>query len=132
MTEYSNVLASAMGAIIGFVLAEIFSLVKLIRMWWTRPRLVIDVGHDNCQILSHGVPTGSGEMYDEKIFGFQIRNAGRRIATGVKAQLSKLSMRKPPGMSIWIYLSMLTLSHYTEAQMSNLKILKPLWCQELQ
>ena len=56
----------------------------------TRPQLAIELPNDNCQILSHGAEVGHGEIYDEKIYGFYVRNVGRSIATGVKIQLIKI------------------------------------------
>ena len=58
-----------------------------------RPRLVIGSPNDRCLILSHFDQVGNDEFYEEKIYGFYVRNIGRRIATGVRVQLIKTEYR---------------------------------------
>lgn len=92
--EYGDLIRSGIGAVIGFLLAQLINVARLIWEWWTRPRLVIELPHENCQILSHGAQVGRGKIYDEKIFGFYVRNEGQRIATGVRFQLVKIEYRE--------------------------------------
>ena len=79
---------SGIGAIVGFALAQlingakiILNGVKIIREWYTRPKLVIEPCCENSVIETTEHHT---------IYGFSIRNAGRRIATGVRVQLVKI------------------------------------------
>ena len=88
--EYADLITSGIGAILGFLLAQLINVAKLMWDWWKRPRLVIESPGHNCQILSHGTEAGHGEIYDENIYGFYVRNVGRRIATGVRIQLIKI------------------------------------------
>jgi hypothetical protein len=92
--DYSDFIGSGIGAVLGFVLAQVINVARLVWTSWTRPRLAIELPHDNCEILSHGAEVGRGEIYDEKIFGFYVRNVGRRIATGVRFQLVKIEYRE--------------------------------------
>ncbi len=95
--EYGDLIRSGIGAILGFLLAQLINVARLLCEWWRRPRLVIELPHENCQILSHGAEVGPGEIRDEKIFGFYVRNVGRQIATGVRFQLIKIEYRKKDG-----------------------------------
>lgn len=88
--EYTDLIKSGIGAFLGFLLAQLINVAKLVWDWRMQPRLVIESPGDNCEILSHGAEAGHGEIYDEKIYGFYVRNVGRRIATGVRIQLIKI------------------------------------------
>lgn len=92
--EYGDFIRSGIGAALGFFLAQLINVAKLARDWWNRPRLTIELAHENSQILSHAAQVGPSEFYDERIFGFYVRNLGRRIATGVRFQLIKIEYRE--------------------------------------
>lgn len=92
--EYGDLIRSGIGAILGFLLAQLINVAKLAWDWWKRPRLDIEMPGGNCQILSHGTEVGRGDIRDEKIFGFYVRNTGRQIATGVRIQLIKIEYRE--------------------------------------
>jgi len=91
--EFADLVKSGLGAVLGFVLGQIVNLAKLGREWWCRPRLVIDTG-TNGLILAHSDYDGNGQGYDEKIYGFCVRNVGRGMAKAVKFQLLKIECRK--------------------------------------
>ena len=84
---------SGVGAIIGFVLAQLVNVAKLIWDWWNRPVLLVKPAGDDCLLLSHTTEVSSGELCKEKIYGFFVRNLGRRVATGVRVQLLKAEHR---------------------------------------
>src|SRR3981081_2399602 len=93
--EYSDLLKSGLGAVIGFLLAQIVNLAAVGRDWFTRPRLRIDPPDSkNWLILMHSAEVGNGELYKEQIYAFYVRNVGRRIATGVRFQLLKIEYRE--------------------------------------
>lgn len=91
--DYSDLIRSGIGAILGFLLAQLVNLSKIIWDSWNRPKLAIEPVGDNCLLLSHSTEASSGERIKENIFGFEVRNIGRRIATGVRAQLIKIEYR---------------------------------------
>jgi hypothetical protein len=91
--DFSDLIKSGIGAVLGFALAQFVDLGRLLSAWIMRPRLVIESPYDNWLVLSHSVEIGSGELCDEEVYGFNVRNVGRRIATGVHFQLLKLERR---------------------------------------
>lgn len=90
--ETSEIWSSAVGAVIGFALAEFVSGTKLAWGWLRRPRLAIVEDGQYC-ILSDAEEVASGQLLDREIYGFDVRNAGRRIATNVRFQLLKVEGR---------------------------------------
>lgn len=88
--EYADLFKSGIGGLVGFLAAQLVNFAKLICDWWMKPRLVIEWPDDSWRILSHGTEAGHGEIYDENIYGFYVRNVGRRIATRVRFQLIKI------------------------------------------
>jgi hypothetical protein len=92
--EYGDFIKSGIGAILGFLLAQFVNVARLIWDWWNRPKLVIEPVGQNCVLLGHGTEAGSGEIYDEEVYGFYVRNTGRRIATGVRVQLINIEYRE--------------------------------------
>lgn len=72
---------SGIGAIVGFLLAQLINAAKLLREWYTRPKLVIESRHENSVLEISERHT---------IYGFSIRNTGRSIATGVRVQVTKI------------------------------------------
>jgi hypothetical protein len=94
---YSDLLQSGIGAVIGFALAQAVNLAKLGRDWLVAPRLEIDGGDNDYVVLDHSdylEPGHSAELVKEKLYGFYVRNTGRRIATGVRFQLLKIECRE--------------------------------------
>lgn len=87
-------LKSFLGAIVGFLLAQLVNFAKLAYNWWRRPRLVIEQVNDGNRILSHSTQVNRGEWADEVYYGFRVRNAGKRIALGVRCQLLKMEVRQ--------------------------------------
>ena len=75
---------SGIGAIVGFALAQLFNGAKMIREWYTRPKLVIESCHENAVLETTEHHT---------IYGFSVRNSGRGIATGVRVQLLTIVAR---------------------------------------
>jgi hypothetical protein len=91
--EYGDLIKSGIGAFIGFFLAQLVNLARLIWEWWNRPRLAIYEIGDNNILLSHTVEAANHEYYKEKRYGFYVRNAGRRAATGIRFQIIKIEYR---------------------------------------
>ncbi len=91
--ELGDLLKSALGAVIGFTLAQIVSVGSFLRTWYLRALLEIDVGTNNATLLSHGMSSEHGEMYTEEIYGFRVRNVGRQIALNVRFQLLSFDYR---------------------------------------
>lgn len=72
---------AGIGAVVGFVLAQLINAAKLLREWYTRPKLVIESRHEHSVL----------EISERHTFyGFSIRNTGRSIATGVRVQVIKI------------------------------------------
>jgi hypothetical protein len=89
-----DLLRSGLGAIIGFALAQTVNIAKVAGEWLVRPRLRIEaIDKDSWRILTHHAEAANGETYEEETYGFYVRNAGRRIATGVRFQLMKIEYR---------------------------------------
>jgi hypothetical protein len=84
-----DLIKSGLGAIIGFALAQFVNVVKLGWDWWRKPKLKIEHSETNC-LLSHTTALSSGEMAGEKYYGFEVRNTGWRVATGVQFQIVKI------------------------------------------
>jgi hypothetical protein len=87
--DYSDFLKSGLGAVIGFLLAQLLNVANLVWDWWRKPKLEIE-SIDWCLFLSHATPLSSGELVEEKYFGFHVRNVGKRVATGVQFQIIKI------------------------------------------
>lgn len=77
----------------GFALAQVLNISKLLHDWVVQPRLRIEKVGGTWRILSHSTEVVSGELCKEEIFGFYVRNIGRRAATGVRCQLLKIEHR---------------------------------------
>ena len=77
----SDLLKAALGAIVGFALAQFVNFAKVIRDWVLRPRLRIEQGK-KYHLLWHGVQSDEDDDVAEKYFGFIVRNVGRSVATG--------------------------------------------------
>ena len=75
---------SGIGAIIGFFLAQIVNMGKIIRDWYNRPKFVVESRQENW-ILERA------ERHT--VYGFFVRNKGRTIATGVRVQVVKILAR---------------------------------------
>lgn len=80
----SSYLESGIGAVIGFVLAQLVNVVKLFWEWRNRPKLIIESNGDNSVLET-------GEHYSH--YGCSVRNVGRTIATGVRVQLVRIEGR---------------------------------------
>jgi hypothetical protein len=87
-----NLIKPALGAVIGFVLAQLVNVGKLIWAQFTAPRLKIEYVRDDWEILSHTKQLALGEYAKEVQYGFRVRNVGRRIATGVRFQLLEMEV----------------------------------------
>jgi hypothetical protein len=77
---------AAIGAIIGFALAQTVNGATLLWNWFYRSKLVIEPIKKNV-LLSHSTQTRDG-LLSEKYFGFKVRNEGRSVATGVRFQIT--------------------------------------------
>lgn len=91
--DYDDIFKSGVGAVIGFALAQLVNVAKLCWERWTEPKLVIELANERCVLVSHGVEASHGQILDETIYGFYVRNTGRRIATGVRVQLIQIEHR---------------------------------------
>lgn len=78
---FEGLLESIVGAIIGFLLAEIINAAKILWDWYRRPKLIIRSRNENFLLEPSEHHT---------IYGFHLHNAGRSIATGVQIQLVKM------------------------------------------
>ena len=82
--ELSSYLESGIGAVIGFVLAQLVNAVKLYWEWRNRPKLIIESDSDSSVLEI-------GEHYSH--YGCSVRNVGRTIATGARVQLVRIEGR---------------------------------------
>ena len=78
---FEGFLEASVGAVIGFLLAQIINAAKIFRDWYKRPKLIIRSRGENWLLE----PTERHTIY-----GFSLHNAGRSIATGVQVQLVKV------------------------------------------
>jgi hypothetical protein len=117
--EYGDLIKSGIGAVIGFFLAQLINLAKLIWEWWHKSKLAIEV-LDRSLILSHTTQLSSGESAREENYAFNVRNVGGRIATSVRFQLLNIQFRQK-GESDFANLSdiALNLSTYTGANFEH-------------
>ena len=81
--DYTKLIQPAIGAIIGFSLAQLVNLAGIVWNWWKRPKLVIG------EIVS--IP--SDDPTDAFSYTFSVKNTGRSIATSVKFQLIKIEFQ---------------------------------------
>jgi hypothetical protein len=83
----------ALGAIVGFALAQFVNIARLI---WTASRsakLKIDDLGTDCMLFSHTLKDGSVEL----IYAFGVENVGKRSAAGVRFQLLKTELQTRKG-----------------------------------
>jgi hypothetical protein len=108
------------GGVIGFVLAQLVNIAKVTRQWWVKPRLAITLGSDGTVLLSHDPESEIEHRPLREVWhGFQVRNTGRRVATGVRFQIFKIEIRdrgQPRGDFYLISDSAINLSMYTGAR----------------
>lgn len=90
--EWTDFTKSALGAVVGFALAQLVNLASVIRAWWRRPLLGIEPMD---YILSHNTMIDGGVFQDEVIYGFNVRNDGKTVATGVQFQILHIRHRGP-------------------------------------
>jgi hypothetical protein len=93
--DNSEFVKPAIGAGLGFVLAQVFNLAKLIHERIMRPKLrIFDPKGRNWQFLMQLVEAEKGKKrIEERRYGFCVCNYGHRIATGVRFQLLKIEYR---------------------------------------
>lgn len=85
-----------LGAVIGFVLAQTVNLARLWYQHLRRPVLRIEQPKENYELMTIGVEDAGGRfLYSKIVYGFQVRNTGRTIATGVRFQINSVEMRLP-------------------------------------
>jgi hypothetical protein len=87
--DYNDLLKSGLGAVIGSLLAQFVNVAKLAWDWWRKPKLKIEHSDTN-RLLSHTTSLPSGEMVGEEYYGFEVRNTGKHVATGVQFQIVKI------------------------------------------
>lgn len=92
--ETGELIQSGVGAVVGFLLAQLVNVAALMWEWSRRPRLVIELPQGNARILSHSAEVRRGEYLREEIYGFSVRNEGLRVAIGVRFQLIKVEHRR--------------------------------------
>jgi hypothetical protein len=92
--DFSDLIKSGLGAVIGFMLAQVVSLSTFAASRIRRPRLgILSSQSQNWQILMHSVEAENGETYKEEEYGFYVCNRGRRIATEVQFQILSIECR---------------------------------------
>lgn len=84
----------AIGAVIGFVLAQLVSGAKIARDWWSRPRLRIETLSSSHQVLAHSTQISQIGYVEERKFAFIVRNAGRSVAEAVQFQVLKIEIKE--------------------------------------
>ena len=92
--DYSDLFKSGLGAMLGFALAQVLNIAKLVYDSIVQPRLRIEKVGGAWRVLSHSTEAAHGALYKEEIFSFSVRNVGRRVATGVRCQLLKIEYRR--------------------------------------
>jgi hypothetical protein len=91
-----DILKAALGAVAGFVLAQLVNLARVLREWFTEPRLAIEM-FPNCLLMFGDIKIDGGKTVRNTHYGFMVRNTGRRIAAGVRFQILEIETRSGPG-----------------------------------
>jgi hypothetical protein len=94
MMEFGDLIRPGVGAVVGFLLAQLVNVAVLVWRRRQRPRLVIELPDERSKVLAHSTEARQGEILREEIYGFYVRNVGRRLATGVRFQLIKIEHRR--------------------------------------
>lgn len=87
----NDFLKAALGAIVGFSLAQIVNLARLAYDHWRRPKLALEA-NEGALILSHSEQTESYEYRRVDHFGFSVRNIGRMPALELRCYLLKIEI----------------------------------------
>ena len=82
--DYTKLIQPAIGAIIGFSLAQLVNLAGIGWNWWRRPKL----------FLGDVVEIPSDDPTDACSYTFSVKNTGRSIATSVQFQLIKIEFQQ--------------------------------------
>jgi hypothetical protein len=94
----SDLWQSAIGGVVGFALAQVANLSAFLKDRFYRPKLTICAKNPRHLILNHDVQVELTEFVKEKIFGFEVCNRGRTVATGVQFQLLSLECQRTEKM----------------------------------
>lgn len=95
MINPDDLIKSATGGVVGFMLAQFVNLVALAWKRWRRPVLVIEPASDNATIVSDSVHYANlPEMLDRRVYGFYVKNAGRSVAKDVQFQITRIATRR--------------------------------------
>lgn len=78
-------------ALFGFFIGQLIPFAKWVYSNHNRPRFVVDDKEQAELILREIDDDGGGEPYEHRVWGFTVRNAGKRTAYGVRAQLNLVS-----------------------------------------
>jgi hypothetical protein len=91
--KMEDLLKSGIGAIIGFVLAQVVNLVKIYLDYTRRPILTI-VENENSVLLSHSEQDQSGVYVPHTYHGLGVRNDGRTPVKNLKCYILKIEIKK--------------------------------------
>lgn len=95
MINPDDLIKSATGGVVGFMLAQFVNLVALAWKHWRRPVLVIEPASDNALIVSDSVHYANHpDMLSRRVFGFYVKNSGRSVAKDVQFQITKIETRR--------------------------------------
>ena len=90
--DYSDLLKSGLGAIVGFLLAQFVDVANLIWKRVKRSKLKIELMASNV-IMAHTIMFSPTEEGREEVYAFVVRNVGKKIATGVRFQILNIQFR---------------------------------------
>jgi hypothetical protein len=90
--DYSDLLKSGLGAIVGFLLAQFVDVAGLIWKRVRRSKLKIELMANNV-IMAHTTMFSATDEGREEVYAFVVRNVGKKIATGVRFQILNIQFR---------------------------------------
>jgi hypothetical protein len=91
--DYSDFIKGGVGAVIGFLLAQFVAFGTLIWNWFRKSKLAIEK-LDRNMIMSHTIQISREDYGQEEVYGFTVRNKGKKIATGVRFQILGIQFRE--------------------------------------
>ena len=118
LDDSGRLISSGIGAIVGFLLAQIFNIGVLIYKYYRKPILTIEHS-DTYTLLSQPDISFWEEKVGEIYYGFSVKNTGRSVSRSVCAYLEKIEIIESDGKTQIVHNSMSKLRVYQGSQETN-------------